>query len=217
MSTTNIVTSFADVEAREIRWLWKPYIALGRITLVHGSRNVDIRKFLNEIAARISIGGLTSDSDGKKVLLIDTEKNPALVKAQLEALGGDIENISFIPECDLSTLLSSKNEIVESCIDVLIISIIEDMLYMRKNTKPVEVNNVLIKLRSFASVTGCSIIIGSDCLHQDKDDMSRYVTEPIRRIPGSILSVTHHENVYTIKQEKNRFGIEGSDVELAQR
>ena len=213
MSTTNLVTSFADIEAREIRWLWKPYIAFEKVTLVYGSRDVDIRQFLNVMAARASTGNLASNSEERNVLLVDTEKNPTLVKTQLEALGADMERIGFIPNCNLPTLLSAKKEIVESCFHVIIISDIEDVLYTKKDIKPTDVNNVLRKLRSFASEAGCSIIIGSDSLHQKRDEISHYLSEPIRRIPRSILSITRNENSFTIKHEKNNLDVLGDDVE----
>lgn len=217
MSTTNLVTSFADIEAKEIRWLWKPYIAFEKVTLVYGSRDVDIRQFLNVMAARASTGNLASNSEERNVLLVDTEKNPTLVKTQLEALGADMERIGFIPNCNLPTLLSAKKEIVESCIDVVIITTVEDMIYTKKDIKPVDASNTLNKLRVFASEAGCSIIIGSESLHQDKDGISRYLAEPIRRIPRSILSVTRNENIFTIKQEKNSLGKSGDDVEWLQQ
>lgn len=46
----------ADVEPKEVRWLWYPYIPLGKVTLVHGDSGDGKSTFALNLAALLTRG-----------------------------------------------------------------------------------------------------------------------------------------------------------------
>ncbi|MBR0342233.1 MAG: hypothetical protein IJH64_08310 [Oscillospiraceae bacterium] len=217
MNTSGIITTFADVEAREIQWLWYPYVPMSHITLAIGSRGTDVNQFLYEFASQISTGRFhTADCAEDAILLVDGEKNSGWVKTQLEKFGADTGKISFIPECSISELLTAKDQIKNHTISVVIISSVENLILTKKTIKPAEVNDLLRKLNVFASETGCAVILGSGILHPEGDDISRSLAEPIRRFPRSVLSVSGLDGGYTIRQTKNSLAELGKETSWTQ-
>lgn len=218
MNTSGIITTFADVEAREVQWLWYPYVPMSHLTLVIGSHGTDVSQFLYEFASQISADRLhTADRMEDKTLLIDGEKNSGWVKTQLEKFGADTGKISFIPECGISELLTAKDQIIESTIGIVMIASIENLILTKKTIKPTEVNDLLRKLNVFASETGCAVILGCGILHPEGDDISKNLAEPIRRFPRSVLSISERDSEHTIRQTKNSLAELGEETSWTQK
>jgi hypothetical protein len=97
----------ADVEAREVDWLWPGRIALGRITLLVG-RPGEGKSFLTtDMAARVTTG--TSWPDGSdcpagSVILISAEDDPSdTIKPRLDAHRADcrkVHSLSMVRRID---------------------------------------------------------------------------------------------------------------------
>ena len=54
---SSLITSFADIESKEIQWLWNPYIALGKLTLAYGTKETDMTDYMLRFTAALSTGG----------------------------------------------------------------------------------------------------------------------------------------------------------------
>ena len=54
MSETLKIITMQDIAAEEIRWLWKPYIPFGKITIIQGDGGDGKTTFILAIAAAIS-------------------------------------------------------------------------------------------------------------------------------------------------------------------
>ena len=100
LETGPILTCLADVEAREIAWLWAGRIPLGRITLLVG-RPGEGKSFLTtDAAARISTG--TPWPDGSEcpqgsVILISAEDDPGdTIRPRLDAHSADVRRIHLL-------------------------------------------------------------------------------------------------------------------------
>ena len=53
---TGIFTLYSDVEATAVRWLWYPFIAVGKITLLQGDPGDGKSKRMLSLAALLSKG-----------------------------------------------------------------------------------------------------------------------------------------------------------------
>jgi hypothetical protein len=95
-----IVTCMADVQPREISWLWPGRIALGRITLLVGHPGAGKSIFTTDIAARVSTG--TSWPDGAicpqgSVILMSAEDDPGdTIRPRLDAHGADVRKVHLL-------------------------------------------------------------------------------------------------------------------------
>ena len=57
------ILTIEDIEQESVLWLWKPYIALGKITLVQGNPGVGKSTAVLAIAADTTNGALPGESD----------------------------------------------------------------------------------------------------------------------------------------------------------
>ena len=57
----NIVTLYSDVKATRVRWLWNPFIAIGKITLLQGDPGDGKSTMMMNLIAELSNGGATPD------------------------------------------------------------------------------------------------------------------------------------------------------------
>lgn len=62
---TGIFTLYSDVEATAVRWLWYPFIAVGKITLLQGDPGDGKSTMMMNLIAELSKGGTMPD--GKQV------------------------------------------------------------------------------------------------------------------------------------------------------
>ena len=62
---SNLLTLYSDVRATSVRWLWYPYIAIGKITLLQGDPGDGKSTMMMSLISEVSNGGLTPD--GKEI------------------------------------------------------------------------------------------------------------------------------------------------------
>ena len=94
-----------DVETEDVRWLWKPYIPLGKITIVQGDPGLGKTFFAIQLAAIVSNGDsfpYGKDDEKKKAgnVIFQTAEDGLgdTIKARLESAGADCSKIFFIDE-----------------------------------------------------------------------------------------------------------------------
>jgi hypothetical protein len=91
----------ADVEAEEVRWLWHPYIPLGKLTGVEGDPGVGKSWLTMALAAQVSCGvklpGVKHAVEPASVLLLTAEDGAAdTVRPRLDAAGADVDKVHAI-------------------------------------------------------------------------------------------------------------------------
>ena len=59
--SSTIITLYRDVRATHVRWLWNPFIAIGKITLLQGDPGDGKSTMMMNLIAEISNGGATPD------------------------------------------------------------------------------------------------------------------------------------------------------------
>lgn len=95
-----VLVCLADVEPREVRWLWPGRVPLGRITLLVG-RPGEGKSFLaTDMTARVTTG--TPWPDGSpcpsgSVILVSAEDDPAdTIRPRLDAHGADVRRVHLL-------------------------------------------------------------------------------------------------------------------------
>ena len=100
---SKLVLRYADVSAMPIQWLWYPYIAMGKITLLQGDPGDGKSTMMLNLIAALSSGKCLPDgtplSRQNRVIYQCSEDDPAdTIKPRLEAFGAECRNIAFIKE-----------------------------------------------------------------------------------------------------------------------
>ncbi|MCL2646273.1 MAG: AAA family ATPase [Phycisphaerales bacterium] len=95
-----VLTCMADVEPREIKWLWPGRVPLGRITLLVG-RPGEGKSFLTtDMAARITTGTPWpdgSDCPAGSVILVSAEDDPGdTIRPRLDAHNADVRKVHLL-------------------------------------------------------------------------------------------------------------------------
>lgn len=100
---TGIFTLYSDVEATAVRWLWYPFIAVGKITLLQGDPGDGKSTMMMNLIAELSKGGTMPDGKQvgipQKVIYQCSEDDASdTIKPRLETCGTDCRNVAFINE-----------------------------------------------------------------------------------------------------------------------
>lgn len=157
-----------DVEAKEVDWLWYPYIPYGKLTIVQGDPGEGKTTMVLQLAALLS--------KGEKLPCDEKERTPVnviyqtaedgladTVKPRLEAAGADCSRVLVIDECEAE--LSMTDERIEQALKktgakVLILDPIQ--AYLGANVdmhRANEIRPVMKRLGDMAEKYGCAILL----------------------------------------------------------
>lgn len=117
---TGIFTLYSDVEATAVRWLWYPFIAVGKITLLQGDPGDGKSTMMMNLIAELSKGGTMPDGKSigmpQKVIYQCSEDDASdTIKPRLEACGADCRNVAFINE-EMNSGLTLDDERIRKAI-----------------------------------------------------------------------------------------------------
>ena len=56
-----LLTLYSEVQSTDVRWLWYPFIAIGKITLLQGDPGDGKSTMMMNLIAELSTGGKTPD------------------------------------------------------------------------------------------------------------------------------------------------------------
>jgi hypothetical protein len=94
------VVTLADVQPREVEWLWPPYLPAGMLSMLSGDPGVGKTYAALAIAAALSIGRVPCSSETCApidVLYLSAENDPAcVVRPRFDALGGDPARLHIV-------------------------------------------------------------------------------------------------------------------------
>ena len=91
---TGIISLYSDVKATPIKWLWYPFFAIGKISLLQGDPGDGKSTMMLRLIAELSNGGATPDGQAlgrpQRVLYQCSEDGVAdTIKPRIEACGAD--------------------------------------------------------------------------------------------------------------------------------
>ena len=116
----------SEIEPKEVKWLWYPYIPFGKVTLLHGDPGDGKSKLMLSIAALLSKGEplpFTDEEETEPMTIIyQTTEDDAddTVVPRFNSAGGNGENLIFIKEdeklylLEITALLNQSKSITQS-------------------------------------------------------------------------------------------------------
>lgn len=161
----------ADVEERDIRWLWKPYIPMGTVTMIFGHGGVGkswlTAQIIAQITRAIPMPGEEDNGVIRKpmsVLIVAAEDDPAeVLHPRLRLLDADMSKVNLIPKAfqlnpDSIAKLEETIRLTNGAvvfIDPLVAYLGKEVDINTANT----VRDVMHPLNELARRTGVAIII----------------------------------------------------------
>lgn len=169
MSNTELnIINMADIEAVAVKWLWKPYIPLGKITIIQGDPGEGKTTLALSIAAALTQGEkLPNEAESKApVNVIYQTAEDVLadtIKPRLEAVNADCTRVLVIDESKEE--LSMTDERIEKAIQqtgakLIILDPIQ--AYIGANVdmhRANEIRPVMSKLGRIAEEYGCAVVL----------------------------------------------------------
>ena len=196
----------SEIEPKEVKWLWYPYIPFGKVTLLQGDPGDGKSKLMLSIAALLSKGEPipfteTEENEPMTIIYQTTEDDADdTVVPRFNSADGNGENLIFIKE-DEKTLSFGDNRIREAIekynaklliLDPLSSYIGENCSMNNANETRAEFNHLI----AVAKDTGCAIVIIAH-MNKMKDNNPLYRTNGSIDIAGaarSILAITRTPN-----------------------
>jgi hypothetical protein len=196
-----VVVTMSEVEREAIRWLWWPYLAIGKLCMVDGDPGIGKTLLMTQIAASLSRGHPLPDQQGEltldpggpqTTLLLSTEDGLAdTLKPRLEAAGADCTKIHVLtgwlgPDDEEHAFTLQYMGVLEAAIQqyhprLIVIDPIQAYLGDIDMHRANETRPLLAALTRLAERYGCAIV----CIrHPSKPGQS--VGKAIHRGLGSI-------------------------------
>ena len=93
-----LLTLYSEVQSTDVRWLWYPFIAIGKITLLQGDPGDGKSTMMMNLIAELSTGGKTPDGckigAPQKVIYQCSEDGVSdTIKPRLERCGADCRRL----------------------------------------------------------------------------------------------------------------------------
>ena len=163
------VIKASEIEPKEVKWLWYPYIPYGKVTLLQGDPGDGKSKLMLSIAALLSKGEPlpfteTEENEPMTIIYQTTEDDADdTVVPRFNSAGGNGENLIFIKE-DEKSLSFGDNRIAEAIekyhaklliLDPMSSYIGENCSMNNANETRAEFNHLI----AVAKNTGCAIVI----------------------------------------------------------
>jgi len=202
MEKTVKIFTFDNIEATKVLWLWKPYIALGKLTVIQGDPGTGKTTLALAIASLVSKNkrmptGRNKPIDGS-VLFQSGEDSPSdTIKPRLVACKADCSKIAFMESDTGLDLQLFEEAIIGTSAKLVVIDPLQAFLTAgqdissTKNMRP-----FLRELSNVAERTGAAVVIIG---HMNKNDR----TKGIYRGLGSIDITAAARSVLLIGKLKN--------------
>lgn len=199
-----ILTLYSDVQTTSVRWLWYPFIAVGKITLLQGDPGDGKSTMMMNLIAELSKGGNTPDGEPvgipKKIIYQCSEDGVSdTIKPRLERCGADCRNVAFINEETYSGLTLDDERIRQAIIEfrprLVVIDPIQAYLGSDSDLQIAgRARKLMQRLGMWASVYDCAIVLIG---HLNKKEG----TKGLYRSLGSIDVVAAARSVLQVERD----------------
>lgn len=222
-----LLTLYSNVKPVPIKWLWYPYIAIGKITLLQGDPGDGKSSMMLNLIAELSKGGETPDGKAlgrpRRVIYQCSEDGAAdTIKPRLDAYGADSSNVAFIDEEVYSGLTLDDERIREAIIDfkpqLVVIDPIQSYIGNDSDLQiAVRARKLMRRISMWASTYDCAIVLIG---HLSKKEGSKDLYRGLGSIDvvasaRSVLQVERDsmdEDVRIVRQVKNSLAPKGEDI-----
>lgn len=224
---TGMVTYYSDVKTEPVNWLWYPYIAIGKITLLQGDPGDGKSTMMINLIAELSKGGATPDGVAfgrpRKIIYQCSEDGASdTIKPRLEAAGADCRNIAFINEEVYSGLTLDDERIRDAIIEckpqLVVIDPIQSYIGNDSDLQiAVRARKLMRRISLWASCYKCAIVLIG---HLSKKERSKELYRGLGSIDvvasaRSVLQVERDgqdEDIRHVRQVKNSLAPKGADL-----
>jgi archaellum biogenesis ATPase FlaH len=217
------IRTFDEIVEEEIRWLWKPYIAFGKISVIQGDPGNGKTTLALAIAAIISKRQKMPTGDSPpfcgNILYQSGEDNPSdTLKPRLIACGADCSRIAFIEANANLTPEMLKEAIETTNTKFVVLDPLQAFLTGKQDiSRTKDMRPILSELGNVASKTGAAIVIIG---HMNKGEKSKGIYRGLGSIDitaaaRSVLLVGKSKddpNVRHMAQIKNNLATFGKAV-----
>ena len=213
------------IEREEIKWLWKPYIPYGKITIVQGDPGEGKTSLILKLASELSLGRCFGEDELREPINIiyqTAEDGLAdTVKPRLEDSGADCKRIMVIDDSEDS--LSMNDVRIEAAIrttgaKLLILDPLQAYLGDKVDmNRANETRDITKRLGTIAEKTGCAVVLIG---HMNKGSGAKAAYRGIGSIDFLAIArcvllvarVPENPNIRALAQIKNNLEKEGSTV-----
>lgn len=225
---TGILTLYSDVQATSVQWLWYPFIATGKVTLLEGNFDEGKTAIILNLIAELSKGG--NMPDGKpiempqRVVYQSTNAGlPIAIKVALEKYGADCKNVAHINEEPPKYLkLDDKRlrHVIEEFRPKLVV-IDPVQVYIENSQITKDVGSAIHQLSIWAAMYDCAVVLIS---RQNKTGKAKkkanfnFGMMAIESAARSVLQVDcdpENSNIGIIRQTKNNLEPSGRQTRFA--
>ena len=224
---SKLLTLYSDVKAVPVRWLWYPYIAIGKVTLLQGDPGDGKSTMMMNLIAELSKGGATPDGKAlgrpQRIIYQCSEDGACdTIKPRLDSCGADCRNIAFINEEIYDGLTLDDERIREAIIEFKPQLVVIDPLqsYIGNDSDlqiAVRARKLMRRVALWASTFNCAIVLIG---HLRKKDSSKELYRGLGSIDvvasaRSVLQVERNsedEDIRIVKQIKNSLAPKGKDL-----
>ena len=225
---TGILTLYSNVQATPVRWLWYPFIATGKITLLDGNFDEGKTAVILKLIAELSKGGNMPEGKpfGMPQRVICQSSNlrlPADTKAILEKYGADCKNIAYINEEPPKYLKLDDGrlrQLIEEFRPKLVV-VDPVQVYIENSQIAKDVGSAIHQLSIWAAMYDCAVVLTS---RHDKTGTAKkrgkfnFAMTAIKSAARSVLQVDHdpeNSNIGIIRQTKNNLESSGRQARFA--
>ena len=160
------ILTIEEIESESVLWVWKPFIALGKITIVQGDPGIGKSTAVLAIAADITTGTLPGENDLSEpaaVIYQTVEDGYAdTVKPRLQRLGADCKLIHVIDDSEYPLSLSDERieaAIVKTGAKLFIADPLQGFCRGADMNSVGGVRPLMTKLGAVAERTGCAVVL----------------------------------------------------------
>jgi AAA domain len=163
-----IFGNLEDVRVQDVKYLWRPYIPIGLITMLEGDPNVGKSYLAMHIVAQLTRGGELPGGSALRpgdCLYLSTEDEPEFtIRPRIEQMGGDVSRVRFlVPKhfpLDEDGLLKLKRELEARPPKLLVFDTLFSFLPAGSDSnKPTDVRAVLSRVSQLASDFGIAVLV----------------------------------------------------------
>ena len=224
---SKLLTLYSDVTAVPVNWLWQPYIAIGKITLLQGDPGCGKSSMMMNLIAELSKGGLTPDGRAlgapQRILYQCSEDGAKdTIKPRLLAAEADCSNIAFIDEEIYDGLTLDDERIREAITEwrPKLVVIDPTQSYIGNDSDlqiACKARKLMRRIGMWASTYNCAIVlIGHLSKKEGTKDLYRGLGSiDVVAAARSVLQVeksAEDEDVRIVRQVKNSLDSKGADL-----
>ena len=224
---SKLLTLYSDVTAMPVNWLWQPYIAIGKITLLQGDPGCGKSSMMMNLIAELSKGGSAPDGRAfgipQRIIYQCSEDGAKdTIKPRLLAAGADCSNIAFIDEEVYSGLTLDDERIREAITEwrprLLVIDPIQSYIGNDSDLQIAgKARKLMRRIGMWASTYNCAVVlIGHFSKKEGAKDLYRGLGSiDVVAAARSVIQVEkspEDEDVRIVKQVKNSLDSKGADL-----